>query len=107
MRKEIDRFVVSRKRYNQENPSGGNLVRFIRERNRAVMRELLNRDQNNNSGILLHVNTSASAQNPSTSSRRFPLQYLEDNRRIQRDLDMSSAGISKPSRGDRLIAART
>ena len=38
---------------------------------------------------------------------RFPVQYVVDNERIERDLDMESSGIAKPSRGDRLITART
>ena len=41
-----------------------------------------------------------------SNERIFHIQYIYDNQRIDRDMDMEETGSTKPSRDDKLITAR-
>ncbi len=113
LRKKVDRCLESHKRWKHANRSVGYLVRILRKRNRAVFYELLDRECRafGHYGSSLphhrHIHNRALALYDTSAQARYLVRYVHDNQRIECEMQMDDAGISKPSRGGKLTTART
>ena len=130
LRAQVLRNAEAKRRWKRASRSSGKLVKEMRARSQAVVTELARRQESSGKGVREIGNINAEAKidsaggasssvsraaalsdnnngAPLTSLPLFPAVYAEDVRRIEREMAMEEAGLSKPSTGEKIIAART
>ena len=105
LRAKVERSPRSKAAWKKCNKGGGSRKRMFLEREAAVVHELSRRDREEADG--------ARAPEESTRLERsmpvvlYPKQYAADVARVQKEMDAEDHGVVKPSRGEKLVAART
>ncbi len=113
LHKKVDRYRGSRDCCKKVNLSGVELIRFLGERNQAVVRKLMHREYDAVDNELEFRQGSPSAQahyehdthHALAPQAQYPVRYITDNQRIYCDIHIDNAGVTKQSREDRLISA--
>ena len=133
--RKINRCPIAQARWKKANRGGGRLLRALRERDEAVQQEINRRTGANellpprvdaaalpdgNNAMNGHVVASTAAADHSALQNKadnfaqnvddaglYPASFADDVARIDREMEAEEAGVKKPSKNDRLLAART
>ena len=104
LRTKVERSPRSKAAWKKCNKGGGSRRRMCLERDAAVVRELsLCKQEETDGARALKASTRVERSAPIVL---YPKQYAADVARLQRELDAEDHGIVKPSRGEKLVAAR-
>ena len=76
------------------------------ERDAAIVQELSRREKEEAEAEGARAPEASSGIERSTPTILYPSQYAADVARIQRELDADEYGVTKPFRGEKLVAAR-
>ena len=104
LRTKVEYSPRSKAAWNKCNKGGGSRRIMISERKAAVVRELSLREQEEADGArTLKASTGFERSTPVVL---YLKQYAADFARIERELDAEDHGVTKPSRGEKLVLAR-
>ena len=108
------------RRWHRANRGGGRLIRMMRDRDEAIRVELDLRKTNGELSLAPTIIEGDTSRKPvedasarvdnstaaTTPKEIYPALYADDVMRINRQMDAEEAGVRKPNRNDRLVAAR-
>ena len=104
LRGKVERSPRSNAAWKKCHKGGGSQRRIFLERDAAVVQELSRREEEEAEGARAPPASIGSERSAPVVS--YPKQYAADVARIQKELDAEDHGIKKPSRGEKLVAAR-
>ena len=104
LRAKVEHSPRSKAAWKKCNKGGGSRRRMFLERDVAVVQELSRREEEE--AEVARAPTAPIRSERSTPVVLYPKQYAADVARIQKELDAEDHGIKKPSRGEKLVAAR-
>ena len=104
LRAKVERSPRSKAAWKKCNKDGCSRKRMLLERDAAVVQELSRRDQEG--ADVARAPEASNRLEHSTPVVLYPKQYAADVARIQKELDAEYHGAYKPSRGEKLVAAR-
>ena len=105
LRAKVERSPRSKAAWKKCNKGGGSRKRMFLERDAAVVQELSRREEEEGAEGA-RAPTASNGAERSAPIVLYPKQYAVDVARIQKELDAEDYGVAKPSRGEKLVAAR-